>query len=378
MITGPIELWWVLAALAAAGLWLGRRYAWAARVSPTLLVIVFGAVLSNLGVVPVESPVYGVVTGPVTSLAIVWLLLAVDLRDLAAAGPKMLGGFAFAVVGTIAGAVVAVWIFNDSLPEVGWKLAGVMTGTYAGGSLNFVSVGRAIELPGAMFAAAAAADNVMTAVWMGVTLAVPAWLGRRGRVVPPEPSAGSGQAAASLVDPFRDPVPFRTLDVALLAALGLGVVVGAEALADRVPGVPSVVWLTTLALLAGCLGPVRRLKGALHLGILALHLFFVVIGIACRFGEIATVGPAVLYFTATVVAVHGVVVFGLCRLARIELDTAAVASQAAVGGPSTALALALARGRAELALPGTIAGLLGYAVGTYAGLAVAYLLHGLL
>ena len=71
------------------------------------------------------------------------------------------------------------------------------------------------------------------------------------------------------------------------------------------------------------------------------------------------------------VLIHGVLIYGIARLGRLDLETISVASQAAVGGPSTALALAIARGRSELALPGTIVGLLGYAVGNYAGLGVA-------
>ncbi|NES71184.1 MAG: DUF819 family protein, partial [Okeania sp. SIO2D1] len=49
-----------------------------------------------------------------------------------------------------------------AFPEDSWRLAGVMTGTYAGGSLNFVSVGREVGLADVMFSAAAAADNVLT------------------------------------------------------------------------------------------------------------------------------------------------------------------------------------------------------------------------
>lgn len=131
------------------------------------------------------------------------------------------------------------------------------------------------------------------------------------------------------------------------------------------------IWLTTLALIAGQLPPVRRLTGALQLGLIALNLFFVVIGIGLRIAEIFRVGPEVFYFTVLVVAIHGLVTFGGCRLLRLDVETASVASQAAVGGPSTAMALAVARGWRELALPGVLFGLLGYAVGNYAGLLIA-------
>jgi uncharacterized membrane protein len=63
-------------------------------------------------------------------------------------------------------------------------------------------------------------------------------------------------------------------------------------------------------------------------------------------------------------------VFGVGRLLRIDVASLAVASQAAVGGPSSALAVAVAREWRALVLPGVIVGLLGYAIGNYLGFAV--------
>src|SRR5690606_15366887 len=130
----------------------------------------------NLGLVPAESPVYDVVTGPVTSLAIVWLLLAVDVRELRTAGPRMLAAFGLAAVATVVGTTAATVLFGGAAGPDAWKLAGALTGSYIGGGLNFVAVGRAVEMPDSLFAAAIAADNLMTAVWFGVTLTLPAWL----------------------------------------------------------------------------------------------------------------------------------------------------------------------------------------------------------
>ena len=61
-----------------------------------------------------------------------------------------------------------------------------------------------------------------------------------------------------------------------------------------------------------------------------------------------------------------------------DVGSTSVASQAAVGGPSSALALAMAREWPRLALPGVAVGLLGYAVGTYVGLGVAWLARTLI
>ncbi len=283
-------------------------------------------------------------------------------------------------------------------------------------------------MPDALFAATTAADNVMTALWLGATLTLPVWLARyypapaagtAGPVHVSAPTSPAGTAppaadAAAPADsrtpataagrggratdggaratdggaratdggrpehPFFAAVPLRLLDVSLLVAAGLLLLRAAGWTAARVPGIPEVLWLTTFALVAGQLPPVRRLAGAMQLGSLALHFFFAIIGIGSRLGEIARVGPEVFYIVALVVLIHGTLTFGLARVVRLDIGATAVASQAAVGGPSTALALAVARDWRALVLPGAVAGLLGYAVGNYAGFGVAYLVRSLI
>ena len=65
---------------------------------------------------------------------------------------------------------------------------------------------------------------------------------------------------------------------------------------------------------------------------------------------------------------------------RIDLGTLTIASNANTGGPTSALVLAsVGQGKyADLLLPGVIAGLLGYGVGNYVGLAVAGILKNVL
>jgi uncharacterized membrane protein len=67
------------------------------------------------------------------------------------------------------------------------------------------------------------------------------------------------------------------------------------------------------------------------------------------------------------VLVHGLVTYGAARLMRLDLDVASVASQANVGGGTSALAVARSLGRGDLVLPAVLIGSLGNAVGTFLG-----------
>jgi len=375
MIQSPLLLTALIAVATALAFILDEKVAWLSRVGASLMALILGAVLSNAGVVPASSPVYEVIEGPLTSLAIAWLLLAVNLSDLKVAGPRMIGAFFLACFGTALGAFAGGILFAGTFGENTWRLGGVFTGTYSGGSVNFVSVGRGVELPDFLFAGATAADALTTAIWLALCLMLPIWLHRFYPAPIPGKEDGGGDEDQAGNHPFFDRVPLSTLDLANLLAVGFILVVAAEWVGRLIPSVPAVVWLTTFALLVGHLKHFRSERGALQLGNLALHFFFVLIGIHSRISEIASVGVEVFYFTLVVVGVHGLVVFGGGRLLRWDLGTLSVASQAAVGGPSSALAVAVSREWKGLVLPGIIVGLLGYAVGTYLGFGVAWALR---
>ncbi len=388
MISSPLALAGVVVIVAALAFWLDRRVKPLSRIGASLLAIIIGAILSNLGLVPSASPIYDAVGGPVTSLAIAWLLLSVNLSDLKDAGGPMIVAFAVAVIGTALGAAAGAFLFAGTFGEETWKLAGTLTGTYSGGSVNFVSVGRGVGLPDRLFAGATAADNLTTGLWLGASLMLPLALRKfYPTPIPGElhaaedgPGGANGAESGAVTEehhPFFRRVQMSVLDLALLMAVGFALVLVSDWLGQRIPVVPSVLWLTTLALIVGHIGPFQRPVGALQLGTLALHFFFVIIGIHSRIAEIAAVGVEVFFYTLVVVGVHGFVVYGVGRVARIDLGTLSVASQASIGGPSSALAVAVSREWKPLILPGIIVGLVGYAVGNYLGFGVAYLVRGL-
>lgn len=67
------------------------------------------------------------------------------------------------------------------------------------------------------------------------------------------------------------------------------------------------------------------------------------------------------------ILVHGTIVFGSARALKIDPQVAAVASQANIGGGTSALALARSLNRSDLILPAILVGSLGSALGTYLG-----------
>lgn len=385
MFTETLPVVAVLIALVAISEWLARR-TWMRHLGAALLVIVLTALATNLNIIPVygaDTPVYGVIFEYIAPLGIFWLLLLVDLKSVISAGTPILVLFLVGAVGTTLGVVTGHWAVGgqQAFGELHAAMAGMFTGTYIGGSVNFNAIALeydVVESP-ALYAGAAAVDNAMTTVWMIACVALPRLL----TAFWPAPSAAATADDAHL--PVDDEIETTTVfDMSIVIGLGIAGVATADSVATilkDVTGVaiPSTLILTTLALILAQFSFVQRLRGARLLGLFAVYLFLSVIGALCdvqaliRMGQLA---PVLGTFVVVLVGIHGLLVFGAARLFRYDLATAAVASQANIGGGTSALALARSLGRGDLELPAILVGSIGLVLGNYLGFLVVAMLGG--
>jgi len=376
LIHDPVAVLLVLAAVVYLALWLEERFAACRALGAALVGILIGMVLSNSGVLPGTSPTYQWLSSQGVSLAVALILINVDLRSLVDAGMSMLTAFGIGAASTAVGAITGTLLWSGSVGTESWKLAGQFTGTYTGGGMNFAALGQAFDTSSDLFSAAVAADVALTALWMAACLVAPLLLSSTSSVRdaapierPKEEPSGVAQALNSSVRPIA------IAELAALVTLAVGAVWLAGRLAVMAPALPGVLWLTTIVLLLAQVPGVRGLAGGALLGNYVLLLFLAANGAQSVLANIFRVGPAVFWFAATTIVIHGIGIFGIGRLAGIDAATLAVASQANVGGPASAVALASARGYADRLLPGVAIGLLGYAVGNYTGFMVANLMR---
>ncbi|MEM6992564.1 MAG: DUF819 family protein [Myxococcota bacterium] len=344
-----------------------------------LIVIVVTAVIANAGIIPAGStdarpvPIYDAIFEWLAPLAIFWLVLRVDLRRALSVGWPLLVCFALGVAGTTLGVIAGLSaVGGEVIGPHAHAVAGMFAATYTGGSANFNAVALHYDIvrEGTLYAGAVAVDAGLTAVWMVVTIVVPRWL-RRG--IPRDVQA---------VDDARAPDPdeerVAPYDLAVLSGVGMLALWAATAVSERLAdagiAIPMMLILTALALALGQLRWVSRLRGMNVLGMLAVYLFLAVIGAFCDLSALAALGRlgvSLSIFAVILLAVHGLVTFGGAAALRLDPDAAAIASQANIGGGSTALALARSLGRPDLVLPAILIGSLGTAVGTFVGFFVA-------
>lgn len=384
LMTDPIFILFVLG-LNVVVAELLARYTVAKHLGATLLVMIITAVVANLGVIPTsinKAPIYGGILQYVTPLAIFWLLLRVNLRDVLKAGLPMIGLFLTGSIGTAAGVLIAMWLVNgsESIGESYRAIGGIFVGTYTGGGVNFnaLALHYKINKQVGIYGGITAVDNILTTIWMAATIALPKLLAK----VWPNVKSGKRSVPDDLneTDAIQDDSELvRPIDLGFLLAIGTGGLWISELSADWLESsmdiaMPSVVILTTIALVLAQLPFIQRQNGSQVLGLFAMYIFLAAIAALCDIAalrEMGRLGVTLFLFASLVIGIHAVITFAAAAMLRIDVSVAAIASQANIGGATTALGVAKSLNRRDLVLPAVLVGSLGYAVGTYLGLAVA-------
>lgn len=351
------------------------------HLSTALLVILFVALLANLGIMPSASQgslVYSGIFTYIAPLSIFFLLLDVNLKSIRKAGAPMLILFGIGIVGTVLGVLAGMYLIDgsDQFGELYPAISGMFVGTYTGGSVNFnaVAIHYHVMEEGVLYAGMAAVDNIITALWMVVTLLVPTLF---RRVLKQSPVIAPATIATE-EGHEREKETVSVLSLSALLSLGVFTLLISNILADWLTNfgveIPSILILTTIALLLAQIPALHRLPGGHLLGLFSVYLFLAVIGAFCEFAALSQIGDLawrLLILVLTIVLIHGVLIFGATALGKLDWDVAAVASQANIGGSASALALAKSLNRMDLYLPGILVGALGNGVGTYLGFLIA-------
>lgn len=355
--------------------WL-MRFPWGKTVGTPIWVILICALLSNLGVIPSAmegSPVYDGVFLYLAPLGIFIALLEVDLKSVKKAGLPLLLMFLLGSLATVIGVLVSWFLVNPAVQigDLAPAVAGMFTGTYIGGSINFNAIALHYEVNqiGNLYAAATVVDNLIGTPWIIATLILPKYLQKlfpRKKLA----SAYSGEKSQGI-----EYVSISSL--ASLLALGLLGITVSKVLVGWFPQVPEIIFLTTLSLILAQFPEVQQLYGKHTIGFFMILIFLAVIGTLCDFGALAQTGElagTLMLFVGLLVLIHGLVIFGVGAMLKMDWDVIAVASQANVGGNTTAIAAAESLNRPDLLIPGVLVGSLGNALGTYVGFAVAGML----
>jgi uncharacterized membrane protein len=380
-----------LLAAAALGLVLEDTQAGAALSAP--LITMFATLaMSNVGILPAVSPIYSAVTAYLVPLAVPLLLFSADLRRAVTQTGKLLRAFVLGTLGTLIGTVVA-WKLVPLHMSLGlvdsWKIAAALCARHIGGAVNYVATVEALGAAPAAVTAGIAADNLIVALYFLVLFVIARRVVYKSPAVAVSIDESDGGAEdaqkfiarASMGEDLSlssNALPIRMVDVSLSVALSACLCTTGTAIASAyLPQLGAIPVITGLVVALATAFPtqLRRLCTAgSGVGIFVMQVFFAATGASGSIGSVLRTAPALFMFSAVQIAVHLAFVMLLgCGVFKWNLEELVLASNANVGGPTTAAGMAAAKRWTELIVPSLLVGVFGYAIATFLSLAIGHL-----
>ncbi len=319
-------------------------------------------------------------------IAIPLILFSADLSSIKRLARPMLVSFLLMIVAVFLVAFASYGIYRGLLPGM-YRYAGMMIGLYTGGTPNLMAIGYALGASDSSIVLANASDVVVGGVYFLLLISVMPRLTRR--FLTPFTPAGtpvspSGQAEAESIEKnfvpgkerFSLRMIFRRVPILLLGVVSLAIAAGAALLITGSLNVIVIMLVvTTCGIGFSFIKKVREAPGSFTAGQYLIYMFSIGIGLAFDFSSIDRESLLLLAIFATTQFGAVLVHLLLCKLARVDGDTALITSTAGIYGPAFIVPTAGAMKNDEIILPGLICGILGYAIGNYLGIGTGLLMR---
>ena len=388
VIENPVAVIAVLLAVLAL-LFTAARWPAAERLFRFVPVLVFAyfvpTLLSNLGVIPSEAPVYGWVKSWLLPASLVLMTLAADIPAILRLGRNVLLLFLAATTSIVIGGPLALlalgWTIPPELGDQAWRGLAALSGSWIGGGANFLAIGESVGVGSEIIGLMVVIDVAVANVWMATLL----FFAGRSRSMDHAIGADrdSLEELRTRVQTYQASLSRSpsTAEMMAIAAIGIGGAAIAQGIAPYLPETSitsSFIWVVIIATTLGMLlsfTPLRKLDGAgaSAVGGVFLYLLITTIGASADFAGVIE-ARSLFWVGALWMAIHAGTMLLVRRILRAPIFYAAVGSQANVGGAASAPVVAAAF-HPTLAPVGVLLAVGGYVLGTYAALLCAYLLE---
>lgn len=357
------------------------------KVVPLLVFAYFiPTILSNTGLIPLDSPLYDFIVQWLLPASLVLLTLSVDVKAIIGLGRNTIILFLMGTLTIVLGGPLAYLLFGWLAPaDLGvevWKGLAALSGSWIGGGANFIAIGKSVGVLDSTLSMMVVIDVAVANVWLAILLFF------AGRNQEMDDRIGADRTAIDTVrmkvEQFQAKVnrPTNLPDLLKMLAIAIGATAAAQALSQVLPEIGNiiskftwiVIFVTTLGLVISFTS-LRDLEGAgaSSVGSVFLYLLVTTIGAKAEFARVVEF-PSLAVIGAAWLALHALFILLTRWKLRAPIFFAAVGSQANVGGAASAPIVASAFHPA-LAPVGVLLGIFGYVLGTYAGLICAFLLE---
>lgn len=317
------------------------------------------------------------------AFALPLLLFSLNVRGWFRVAGKTFLSLLLGLISVIIPIFIGFFIFKDSVAE-SWKVAGMMTGVYSGGTPNLAAIQKALDVNNLTYILTHTYDLVVGAVFLVFVMSI----GQKVllKFLPAyKPSGvvhkGSTYDLASVkAKSFMD-IMRKKYFLPNLIAIGLAmiIIVISAGLAELFPKehqmLVVILGITTFSIVASLFKKINRIEKTFDYGMYFILVFSLVVASMADLRNLSMSHIDIFYWVILVYVGSLVIHVALAAIFKIDADNVIIVSTALTCSPPFVPVVAGALKNKEIIISGLTVGIIGYAIGNYLGVIIAQILY---
>ena len=368
-------------------LWLCKKVPFFGKIGPILILYILGVIIGNLPWINEGNyPLKDTITTILIPLALPMMLFACSLnRD------SLKGIFRSLIAGLIAIIVsifLGYWLFGRHIATQGPEIAALITGCETGGTINMASLQLLLNVPSETFVLLNSYDMIVCFLYFIFLLSIGIRLFRKFLKLAPKAETQE-ELSEDLVNEQileRHTNPYRILKTAkgwgqvwrilLAVVICVGLAFGLTKIFPEGWFMPIfILGISTFALIAANLKPVKKLTFSYDLGLYLIYIFSIAIASMADVTKLnIREGLYAFLFLFFVIFVSLLLQVILSKLFKVDPDMMIATSVALINSPPFVPIVVSAMNNKKVLVPGITVGIIGFALGNYLGFFIFNLL----
>lgn len=373
--------------------WLCRRFHAMNKIGPVILCYIAGLAAGNTGLIPdsfftgpsgaMEGSMLDTLQSVSVCLALSLLLFSIDVKKWFRVAKKGLLCMLFAVISIVITVFILQLTLGRGNPEASdW--AGLSVGVYVGATFNMVAIKTALNVDENTYLLFNTYDVLISFLYLLLMASVArpflqkvvklkAFDAGNG-TAEAEENPGDEESVEAYSGIFKPAVMKRLGLAFLLAAAILG---GSFVIGGLFPKsfktAVTILSITTLGIAASFIKPVRRIPKTFPAGMYMIYVFCFSVAAMTDLKELLHIRyDILLYVTVSIfgtLAIHTI----LSKIGKIDSDTLIIVSVSTICSPPFVPVITGAIKNKDVLVTGLTTGIIGYAIGNYLGIFIAWL-----
>ena len=361
------------------------RYKWAKAAGTVILAYAVGIIPALFGLTHFAPDTVGFniqknIMNIAVPIAIPLMLFNCNFKLWTKSLPKTAAALGGGLAAVLIAIVSGFFLFRNSGINDIANVSAMMTGIYTGGTMNFNALGAALHVDSTTIATVLAFEMIVTFPLIMFIVGGGYRLFRKLLPFKDEASVVDTDDTGSLehgVEQYGDLLRGR---VFLRSLVGLAISIGFLAIGaglsllitGKLNELVIILTITTLAIIASFSPKIRNIPKTFELGMFFILVFSVVVASQFDLNSLDSGSLNIGLFLLYIIVVATLLHLLLCRIFKVSGDLFGVALVALLCSPPFVPPVVGAMGNKKVLISGIVIGLIGYAIGTYLGVALAY------